>query len=86
MLFVYDPRNENYNIHTKDKASNISSGPDIACYFVGEDRTCAICADDYAEGEVLLKLGNCGHVFHGECFEGWVYRKSSCPLCRKSIY
>ena len=27
----------------------------------------------------------CGHRYHSECFFKWIYKKRTCPLCRKEL-
>lgn len=27
----------------------------------------------------------CEHIFHGECIDEWLRRKSACPVCRDSL-
>ncbi|KAF9582073.1 hypothetical protein BGW38_000682 [Lunasporangiospora selenospora] len=46
------------------------------------DNTCAVCLDDFTEGEEIRTLP-CSHEFHCECIDPWLTRKSStCPLCK----
>lgn len=54
--------------------------------------TCAICCEDFASGELLRKLPACGHRFHLECVDKWLYastdysqRKPCCPMCKAEI-
>jgi len=55
---------------------------------------CAICAEQYQEGDALRVL-KCQHEFHLHCFDRWVYtfatdsrrgyNKPSCPLCKTKL-
>lgn len=48
--------------------------------------SCAICLEDYEEGELLRILG-CSelHHFHAECVDQWLKKNKTCPLCKRSI-
>jgi len=30
-------------------------------------------------------LTPCNHRYHSECFFKWIYKKTTCPLCRKEL-
>ncbi|VVA91401.1 unnamed protein product [Arabis nemorensis] len=46
---------------------------------------CVVCLSKLKEGEEVRKL-ECGHVFHKECFEGWLQHLNfNCPLCRSGL-
>jgi hypothetical protein len=49
-----------------------------------DDRTCAICLDNYEEN-VILRQFECKHTFHKECIDDWLTAKKTCPLCRLEI-
>ncbi len=46
---------------------------------------CAICFENYAEGDTLCSPEQCGHVFHKECLDNWLKHKKQCPTCRMNI-
>jgi hypothetical protein len=56
-----------------------------------EEEECAVCLKDLADcggpGPAIL----CGHVFHGQCLQGWVDRCKlngyhvTCPYCRQPL-
>jgi hypothetical protein len=50
-----------------------------------EHHACAICIEEYRQGEMLLVLP-CSHKFHTDCITPWLTeRQASCPLCKYDI-
>jgi hypothetical protein len=45
-------------------------------------KTCAICLDDFAEGELINDASKCRHVFHISCLVEWLDMHDACPCCR----
>lgn len=52
-------------------------------YFVKLFR-CTICLVELRNGDTIKQLF-CDHVFHSECIEEWLRRKSACPVCRDQL-
>jgi hypothetical protein len=46
---------------------------------------CAICLGEFADGDQLRVLPQCGHAFHVSCIDTWLGSHSSCPSCRQIL-
>ncbi|KAL9144212.1 hypothetical protein ABFS82_14G282300 [Erythranthe guttata] len=46
---------------------------------------CAICLAEFAAGEEIRVLPQCGHGFHVVCIDTWLGSHSSCPSCRQVL-
>ncbi|KAJ6837025.1 uncharacterized protein M6B38_323740 [Iris pallida] len=46
---------------------------------------CAVCLNEFGEGEKVRVLPRCGHRFHVCCIDMWFCSHSTCPLCRCAV-
>ncbi|PON33092.1 43kDa postsynaptic protein [Parasponia andersonii] len=46
---------------------------------------CAICLAEFAVGDEIRELPQCGHAFHVACIDTWLGSHSSCPSCRQIL-
>ncbi|KAI3447264.1 hypothetical protein Pfo_003929 [Paulownia fortunei] len=53
-----------------------------------QDVSCAVCLNRLRKKSQVWELSNCNHVFHKHCLERWLAydNRSTCPLCRASLF
>ena len=52
----------------------------------GQELFCAVCQTDAEQGDRILEINQCKHMFHEICLAPWLRQKGTCPLCRVSIF
>ncbi|MCD7456213.1 Ubiquitin-protein ligase [Datura stramonium] len=51
----------------------------------GDESSCVVCLNRLGDGDHVRKL-TCKHVFHKECFDGWLDTLNfNCPICRSPL-
>jgi len=50
-----------------------------------ETNHCSICLVNFDEGEDLIMLPECKHVYHDTCLDQWLRINSACPYCRFNV-
>jgi hypothetical protein len=60
---------------------------DFGQEFTIRSAKCAICIEEYGEGDVVVGSSNsqCPHVYHHECMMIWLSKGTNlcCPVCRQ---
>ncbi|THU71700.1 hypothetical protein C4D60_Mb04t04260 [Musa balbisiana] len=51
----------------------------------GKLSECPICLAEFADGDQVRVLPQCGHGFHVVCVDTWLGSRSSCPSCRRIL-
>jgi hypothetical protein len=50
-----------------------------------ENEACAVCQENYTEGQAVRTINHCSHSFHRNCIDPWFERNVHCPVCRYDI-
>jgi hypothetical protein len=50
-----------------------------------EDHSCAVCQENFTEGQAIRTINHCSHDFHKICIDEWFNRNVRCPVCRHDI-
>jgi len=50
------------------------------------DDVCAICHDDFEQGDSCLACPTCRIVTHKTCIETWIQNRSTCVQCRSPVW
>ncbi|KAM7267274.1 hypothetical protein ACFE04_009440 [Oxalis oulophora] len=52
-----------------------------------DNNICAICFEDlsFVGKRGTCRKMTCSHVFHGDCFARWLWKKWSCPMCQTHL-
>ncbi|KAI3461547.1 hypothetical protein Pfo_018210 [Paulownia fortunei] len=46
---------------------------------------CAICLEEYKDGDTCAAIAACNHKFHACCVLPWLITNYTCPLCRTIV-
>lgn len=49
------------------------------------DTQCPISFEEFVEGEDILKIRFCGHIFKTDAIRNWFLRNRRCPVCRHDL-
>lgn len=64
----------------------INSIPIVEFKITGVDKAeCAVCLNEFKDGDKMRVLPRCNHRFHVECVDTWFQSHANCPLCRTPI-
>lgn len=84
-------RFQSHSVGCSGDSSSCSAGSGEPKSHVHEQRkedddkvSCRICMEEY-EHNVEIKTMKCFHMFHANCIDQWLLRKTSCPLCCTDI-
>lgn len=53
--------------------------------FVGNHDECPICLNNFQQGEAVIRMPGCGHMFDPDCATEWLKKSPLCPMCRRNV-
>lgn len=79
-------------VPVEEKEAALQSGEAAVATAVAQDpslaeKECVICAESFADTYAMpvVRLRECGHIFHGACVQDLADRKKTCPFCRAEV-
>lgn len=84
-VMVNNSNENNYHPASKDEINSlIKETVDKSTIEKFSQLECAICYENFKEGEVVNRL-RCGHHHHLECILIWLEKHNNCPVCRYKL-
>ncbi|KAG6702970.1 hypothetical protein I3842_07G062000 [Carya illinoinensis] len=95
LLVFYTPRRLLFaqTMYLRSKSVDTETVEALPCFTFGSahprhchtNETCAICLEDYKDGEIL-KVLPCRHEFHSSCVNSWLTKSGTfCPVCKHDL-
>jgi len=53
--------------------------------FSDKEKSCPICLSEFDDGDIVIRLPFCNHVFHENCGVRWLEGHNTCPECRREM-
>lgn len=87
--YVFTNQNQNQNPSNLVTTQEIQNATEL---FVNDSsnnilayNTCPISLEEFREGEPLMRIRHCGHIFKAFELQRWFLRNTKCPSCRYDI-
>ena len=88
LLFPNTNNTTNTNTNNYPTTQEIQDATEIFIYNPNHPlayTTCPISLEEFREGEPLMRIYNCGHIFKAFELQRWFLRNTRCPSCRYNI-
>ena len=83
------PASTNTNQRPRPTALQIQTATSLFSYHPQENTLpitiCPITLEEFQEGEMLMRIHGCGHIFKAIGLHSWFERNNKCPSCRYDI-
>ncbi|XP_055833581.1 RING-H2 finger protein ATL56-like [Solanum dulcamara] len=83
-----DSNDETSRMDAYDSGLSVEELQGISCFYLKEEANssmCVICLDSLCEAELCRSFPPCNHVFHAQCLDPWLAKKTTCPTCRTPL-
>lgn len=75
------PFNTSGITHSDSNHTDYISFEDIEDNF----NSCSICCQNFDIGNNMVRMPDCGHIYHADCINRWLKIKVNCPYCRTNV-
>ncbi|WMV27600.1 hypothetical protein MTR67_020985 [Solanum verrucosum] len=83
-----DSNDEISRMDAYDSGLSVKELQGISCFYLegqANSSMCVICLDSLCEAGLCRSFPPCNHVFHAQCLDPWLAKKTTCPTCRTPL-
>ena len=48
-------------------------------------KICQLCKKEFEDGQMVVRVPQCGHILRVDCMKTWLLQKQKCPVCKINL-